>query len=95
MAALVRGLLVCSAKSSFDKMSDELTLEAARVVQLDRVLAQYGPEAKEVRSALRRNFQATVDALVGPDESGGSQSPRVERRGRASPDCDPCARAPE
>jgi hypothetical protein len=69
MAALVLGLLVSSAKSSFDKMSDELTMEAARVVQLDRALAQYGPDAKEVRSALRQNFQAVVDALDGPDES--------------------------
>jgi len=68
MAALVLGLLVSSAKSSFDKMSDDLTLEAAKVVQLDRALAHYGPEAQEVRSTLRHNFQAAVDALAGPDE---------------------------
>lgn len=40
MAALVLGLLVSSAKSSFDRMGDELTQTAAKVVELDRVLLQ-------------------------------------------------------
>jgi hypothetical protein len=64
MASLVLGLLVSSAKSSFDKTSDELTQTAARIVHLDHVLAQYGPEAKEIRASLRQQYKTVVDAAV-------------------------------
>jgi hypothetical protein len=67
MAALVLGLLVSSAKSSFDRMSDELTQAAATVVQLDRALASYGAESSEVRRAVRVNYQQVVDILVAQD----------------------------
>ena len=43
LAALVLGLLVGSAKSSFDSVNAGLTQNAARVIVLDRVLAGYGP----------------------------------------------------
>lgn len=69
MAALVLGLLISSAKSTFDKMSDEVTLTAAKVIQLDRALARYGPETKAIRSSLRRNYQTVVDALVSGEGS--------------------------
>ena len=42
IAALVLSLLISSAKSSFDKVNDELVQTAAKVVLLDRVLADYG-----------------------------------------------------
>src|SRR5947209_7510386 len=48
MAALVLGLLVSSAKASFDTVSAELTQNAASIIRLDRVLAKYGPETREV-----------------------------------------------
>jgi len=54
MAALILGLLVASAKSSFDAQSSELTQGSANIVVLDQVLAQYGPETREVREILRR-----------------------------------------
>ena len=53
MAALVLGLLVASAKGSYDTQSAELTQLAANVSLLDRVLAHYGPETKEIRDLLR------------------------------------------
>src|SRR5262245_48001211 len=49
MAALVLSLLISSAKSSFDRMSDELIENAARAIQVDRALAAYGPETRELR----------------------------------------------
>jgi len=67
MAALVLGLLVSAAKGSFDKSDDEVTLAAARIVQVDRTLAQYGVEAKEVRGGPRRYVQDAVDALSSGD----------------------------
>jgi hypothetical protein len=53
MAALILGLLVASAKSSFDTQSSELTQASANIVVLDRVFAQFGPETREVREILR------------------------------------------
>ena len=54
MSALVLGLLIASAKSSFDAQKGEFTQMSANVVQLDRILARYGPETKEARNMLRR-----------------------------------------
>ena len=63
MSALVLGLLVSSAKSSYDTQSSELTVTAANVLQLDSVLAHYGPETKEIRQDLRHALQKAVDSL--------------------------------
>jgi len=64
MAALVLGLLVSSAKGSFDKMSDELTQAAVKVIELDHALADYGPPTREIRAALRKNYTEAADALA-------------------------------
>ena len=53
MTALVLGLLVASAKNSYDTQSRELTEMSAKVILLDRVLSHYGPEAKEARDLLK------------------------------------------
>ena len=53
MAALVLGLLVSSAKSDHDTGQSDVSQMAAKVAFLDRVLADYGPEAVEVRAQLR------------------------------------------
>jgi hypothetical protein len=60
MAALVLGLLVASAKSSYDAQNTGLTQMAANVIFLDRTLASYGPETQNQRQALRK---AVVEAL--------------------------------
>ena len=57
MAALLLGLLVASAKSSYDSKSGELTQYAATTILLDRVLAHYGPETQEIRGLLKGNVQ--------------------------------------
>jgi hypothetical protein len=54
LAALVIGLLIASAKSSFDGKDSELRGAAAHVVLLDRTLAEYGPETEEARKLLRK-----------------------------------------
>jgi Protein of unknown function (DUF4239) len=53
MSALLLGLLVASAKSSYDTQSTELTQLSANIGLLDRGLALYGPETKETRALLR------------------------------------------
>jgi hypothetical protein len=54
MCALVLGLLIASAKGSYDAQSGEFTQMSANIIQLDRILARYGPETKGVRDVLRR-----------------------------------------
>jgi hypothetical protein len=61
MAALVLGLLIASAKGSFDTQSNELTDMASRIVLLDRVLAHYGPEANGARDALRGSVERALE----------------------------------
>ena len=63
MSALVLGLLVSSAKSTYDSQSSELTEMSAKIVFLDRMLAHYGPEAKEARDALRLSVVASIDKI--------------------------------
>jgi hypothetical protein len=61
MTALVLGLLVASAKGSYDTQRTAVVQMAGKAAYLDRVLAHYGPEAAEVRAALR---QALAGALA-------------------------------
>jgi hypothetical protein len=69
LAALVLGLLVASAKNSFDAVNEAARDAATKIVLLDRVLAQYGPETKDTRELLRRDFAARVEELFSQDES--------------------------
>jgi hypothetical protein len=68
MAALVLGLLVASAKGSYDTQRAELTQLSANVILLDRILVHYGPEAADARSSLR---DAALSALyqLWPEDS--------------------------
>jgi Na+/proline symporter len=54
MAALVLGLITASAKSSFDAQNSEMVHSAADIIRLDRALARYGSETKEIRDLLKR-----------------------------------------
>jgi len=73
LAALVLGLLIASAKNSYDAQSTELTELSAKVVFLDRVLAHYGPEAKEAREVLRSSVVRVLDQMWSKDRTGPSQ----------------------
>jgi hypothetical protein len=53
MTALVLGLLIATAKGSFDAQRGGVSQLSANVVLLDRTLAFYGPETKEIRGLLR------------------------------------------
>jgi hypothetical protein len=63
MAALVLGLLIASAKGSYDTQRGEVTQVAANVVILDRILAHYGPQSKEARDVLRRYVTRVLDEM--------------------------------
>jgi hypothetical protein len=82
LAALVLGLLIASAKTSFDKIKDEVTQGAVKVVQLDRTLAQYGPETKEARELFRSAVASVTDLLFSGEGSGLAKLDAPERLAR-------------
>ena len=63
MAALVLGLLVASAKGSYDTQKAEVIQMSGKVVFLDRMLAHYGPEAAEARALLRRALEVAITRI--------------------------------
>jgi hypothetical protein len=79
MAALVLGLLIASAKSSYDTQNAELTEMSSKAVLLDRLLAHYGPESKEIRDVLRGAVIRVMEGMNSrqhsdPFEVGGPSS---------------------
>jgi len=70
MTALLLGLLVSSAKGTYDTVRAEVMQMTAKVAFLDRVLALYGPEAAGARDECR---DAVADAVrrMWPGERGG------------------------
>ena len=63
LAALVLGLLIGFATDSFNRMRSEVQHTAAKLILLDRVLAQYGGDAKEIRDLLRRSTAARIETI--------------------------------
>ena len=63
LAALVLGLLISSAINSFDSVSTELKQCGAKIILLDRTLARYGPEAKEIRALLRHTVATGIQRI--------------------------------
>jgi len=61
LVAVVLGLLIASAKDSYDKINNEVTQTATKVVQLDRDLAHYGPETKETRNLLHDGIVSVIE----------------------------------
>lgn len=63
MAALLLGLLVASAKSSYDARNTELMQLSANTILLDRALAHYGPGTEEIRQTLKLTTARTIDQI--------------------------------
>ncbi len=78
MVALVLGLLVASAKSSYDTQSTEVTQISANIVLLDRVLAHYGPETAAVRATLRETATSFTERMWAPDTGRAASSPSAK-----------------
>ena len=83
MTGLVLSLLVASAKGTYDTQSRELTEMSAEVVMLDRVLAHYGPEAKEVRDLLRGGVVQMLERTWPEGHSQHSQLDPLMAKGEA------------
>ena len=58
LAALVLGLLIATAKGTYDVQSGGIQELAAKIMLLDRVLAKYRPDTKDARDLLRSAAEA-------------------------------------
>jgi hypothetical protein len=63
MAALVLGLLIASANSTYETQSGQVKQLTANVVLLDSTLALYGPETDSLRNLLRRAVATLADRI--------------------------------
>lgn len=63
IAALVLGLLIAAAKSSFDTQSTQIKQITADMILLDNLLGQYGPEARPIREQMRSAIGPFADRL--------------------------------
>jgi len=79
VTALVLGLLVSSAKGSFDAMNARIVQMSAKAIILDRTLAEYGPEAKNAREQVRRSIETTMHKVWPEERTGVSATAVIER----------------
>ena len=71
MTALLLGLLVSSAKGTYDTQRTEVIQMAAKAAFLNRVLIAYGEDASAVRTEFRTSFSETIESIW--PEGAGSQ----------------------
>ena len=72
IAALVLGLLISAAKSSFETQSAQVRQITANLLLLDSILTQYGPESLPVRQHLRSAVGPFSDRLWHEKEMAAS-----------------------
>ena len=72
IAALVLGLLIASAKSSYDARVTQFKQITANVILLDLLLEQYGPDAQNLRGLLRIGVPIIVERITNEGRSGRS-----------------------
>ncbi len=74
LAAVLISLMIASAKSSYDIQDSHFRRLAAYLVETDQLLAQYGPEATQIRILLRQAVPSTVDRIWREKQSNSRTS---------------------
>jgi hypothetical protein len=74
LSALVLGLLVATAKNKFDTSNQQVEQFAASLMLLNRELVNYGPEANDTKTLLRKYTVAKI-AETWPDGPGPKPEP--------------------
>jgi hypothetical protein len=72
IAALVLGLLIASAKSSYDARNTQIKQITSNIILLDALLEQYGPDAHNLRVLLRGGVGPMVDRIWNEGDNGKS-----------------------
>jgi len=69
LSALTMGLLIWTAYGVYAGQNIAIQTLAAKFLQLDLALANYGPDAKDLRLQLHEGLSKTIDAVWGANES--------------------------
>jgi hypothetical protein len=72
VSALVLGLLISNANTSFSAIGGEVTALSAQILRLDQILRRYGPETGEARETLRQYAEFKTADLF-PDDRAGAR----------------------
>jgi hypothetical protein len=83
LAALVLGLLIASAKTSFDQKTSQVRQLTATVILLDDLLAQYGPEAAPLRDLLRQSVPPLANRIWRENEIPAGKPVQFESSAQA------------
>jgi hypothetical protein len=83
MTALVLGLLVASAKGSYDAQRSQVIQMSAKFAFLDRVLSNCGPDASEARAQLRSSVEQVISRIWPDDKSRQTELAPVTSAGQA------------
>ena len=78
LIALIIGLLVTSAKSTYDDTNSSITQGGAKIITLNYYLSGYGPEAKEVRELLRQATAAGIERIWPDEGTHGAELAKME-----------------
>jgi hypothetical protein len=81
MTALVLGLLIASAKGSYDTQRNGLAQLSGNIIFLDRILARYGKDAQDVRAQLKASVTDLLQRTW-PDEYPGHTEGKTRTEGR-------------
>jgi hypothetical protein len=85
IAALVLGLLIASASSTFETQSSQIKQLIADIVLLDRTLALYGPETDSARNLLRHAVADLADRIWRENGSDSGKAQAFEASTAALP----------
>ena len=77
MTALLLGLLIASAKGSYDAQRTQVIQMAGKVGYLDRVLSLYGPETGDIRQLLRLSIDGLIQKLWADRSSRAQADPAI------------------
>jgi Protein of unknown function (DUF4239) len=84
LAALVLGLLIASAKGTYDQKTSQVRKMSATIILLDDLLAQYGPEAVRLRNLLRQGVQPLADRIWHEERAPSGRPLRFESTAESS-----------
>jgi Na+/H+ antiporter NhaC len=84
LTALVLGLLIASAKSSFDQKTNQVRQMTATIILMDDLLMQYGPEATHLRNLLRQSIPPLANRIWHEEEVATGRPVRFESSAESS-----------
>ncbi|MGY3607240.1 MULTISPECIES: bestrophin-like domain [unclassified Bradyrhizobium] len=78
LTALVLGLLIASAKTTFDQKASQVRQLTATIILLDDLVTQYGSEATPVRKLLRQSIPPMADRIWHEQANSNGKPTRFE-----------------